>query len=89
MPNKCDECGQEFYSDVEYAQHRDMHEFLKSLKDINAENTVGFSWIAGQLRLMGILQIAKNESIGFAEAITKYHEYWDILGKALEERGRA
>ena len=94
MPNKCDKCNKEFYSDAEFEQHQFMEGFLEIAK----RNSEGTSKFIGQLISrtleVEILMVQHREHCTIEAATERWfrdsrkiHNVWNRLLK--EERDDA
>ena len=87
----CEKCGQTFSSETEYREHKAVEDFLVQQKQLMGEvaeqQRQGFLWLASYLRMVVVIQIMKQEGLGFEAAFRRCLEYGEIVNKVLAEKG--
>ena len=68
---KCESCGKDFYSDVEFAEHQTRH-WLEGIAKENGRMLANIDW---RLGFLAVLLIKGQEGGNFEEALKKYSEY--------------
>ena len=89
MPNKCEECGKEFYSDTEYSEHLMFHQLSEMLeKASESSKNLGeaLSYLIGIMRVNFILTLAMTEHISIEDATAKWKDGWETVRKILNEK---
>ena len=85
MPNTCEKCNQEFYSDTEYREHL----FYHKLSDDNKRIGDAMDYIIATLRLGYIHSIAKEEGMTFLGAMHEWQKEWDMVNEEIKKQREA
>ena len=68
-----------------------MEDFLvqqrEMMREVAASQREGFLWLASYLRMAVVIQIMKQEGLGFEAAFRRCLEYGEIVNKVLAEKG--
>ena len=84
----CADCGKKFSSEGDYQQHQFLEEYRKLLHEVTGRQSEGLYWIASELRLLVIMQIATSQKLDFEAATRKYFDLTITLRKLWEEKDR-
>ena len=89
MPNKCETCGREFYSDTEFEQHLQYHEFMGDLKEITESNARLFGGLMGEIEILTLALIWTQENdMGKAQEICQQIRKTHAEGVEAENKKR-
>ena len=89
MPNKCEFCGKEFYSDVDYESHLFFEEQKRLLSQMvdrwQAFGTI-LNNLYGMMEMHKVIDISHRQNIPFEEAANQYIDLMDTWFRVCKER---
>lgn len=86
MPNLCNHCEEEFYSDTEFKEHKNMLAHISFATELAQLQQRSIIHIGNGIRVQTIVEIAKKDNVSYPEAVATYIDMGFLIDAELKRR---